>query len=131
MRKISPAYKDLIESSITLPPPPPQRMQRSNGTGWAPAQGWIVTPLKLEKRDGIGLGVVEVEKLHFFWGVLSFCMPRILSSNSATNTYERRKRSTILTNLAESWVVDYDSADFPQIWTAISPKTVHIWLSPL
>lgn len=38
-KKISPAYKDLIESPVTLPPPPPQQMQWSQGTGRAPAQG--------------------------------------------------------------------------------------------
>ena len=27
---------------------------------------------------------------HFFWGVLSFCIPRILSSRSQTNVYKKR-----------------------------------------
>lgn len=90
-------------------------MQRSNGTGWAPAQGWIVTPLKLEKEGwdwfrsgGGGRSFTSSEE---YWA--SACHGSCPAIQLQTPMKEE-KGAQFLTNLAESWVVDYDSTDFPK-----------------
>lgn len=107
MRKISPAYKDLNKPPITLPPPPSQPMQRTSGTGWAPAQGWIDTHLKLEKegwdwlrRGGGGRSFISSEE---YWA--SACHGSCPAIQLQTPTKEE-KEAQFLTNLAERWVVD-------------------------
>lgn len=67
MRKISPAYKDLIESPIILPPPPPQWMQKRQWDWMSTCSGVKGHAPKIGKGERrLVEGRWRWEKLHFF-----------------------------------------------------------------
>ena len=74
--------------------PSPTPSINSGGGQWAPVRArdeWRRGDVGQRKGGREDEGGRRRKSFYFFWGVLSFCMPRILSSSSDTKSYGKRR----------------------------------------